>query len=127
MTYATSGTPRAVDPQVQQVGGVFSTRYGQRVTFDFEDLHGGLRSTTMRFSAKVYTVGDSARVVYDPGAPEHVDVFDSCNGWFSCDRMSVVSMALGILMCVFGAAVVLAALPWPRTTPLGQAGATQVH
>ena len=117
----------AVDPQVQQVGGVFSTRYGQRVTFDLEDLHGGRRSTTMRFSAKVYTVGDSVRVVYDPGAPEHVDVFDSCNGWFSCDRMSVVSMALGTLMCIFGAAVVLAELPWPRAHAAGTRGASQAQ
>jgi hypothetical protein len=64
----------AVDPQIQQVGGLFSIRYGQRVTFDFEDLHGGRRSKTMTFWAKSYTLGDSVRVVYDPGAPEHVDV-----------------------------------------------------
>jgi hypothetical protein len=110
----------AVDQQVQQVGGMFSTRYGQRVTFDFEDLHGGRHSTTMTFSTEVYSIGDSVRVAYDPGAPEHADVLDLCTGWFSCDQMSVVPMAIGTLVCVFGAALVLAELPWPRTTPPGQ-------
>lgn len=57
-----------------QAGGVFTTRYVQRVRFDFEDLHRRPHSTTMRFSASVYTLGETVRLVYDPGAPENVDV-----------------------------------------------------
>ena len=62
----------AATPQVQQVGGVFSAHYGQKVTFHFKDEQGRPRSTTMRFSTKGYTVGETVRLLYDPGAPKDV-------------------------------------------------------
>lgn len=107
----------AATPQVHQVGGVFSTHYGQKVTFHFEDEQGRPRSTTMRFSTKGYTVGETVRLLYDPGAPKDVYLFDSCNGWFSCDRGWVASIAVGSLMWLVAAAVVLTELPRPRATP----------
>lgn len=101
----------AAQPQVLQVGGVFSTHHVQRVTFQFQDLQGGRRSATMKFLAKAYTVGETVRLIYDPGIPEHVDVFHSCEGWFSCDRPSIVSMSMGSMMCLVAAAMLIAELP----------------
>jgi hypothetical protein len=104
----------AAEVRVQQVGGVFSAHRVQRVTFDFVDVHDVPRSSTMKFFATDYEVGESVRLVYDSGAPEHIDVFHSCDGWLSCDRVPVLSMAMGFLMCLLAAAPVIAEFPRRR-------------
>jgi hypothetical protein len=106
----------AAAPRVQQVGGVFSAHYGQRVTFHFDDQQGRPRSTTMRFSSTGHSLGETVRLVYDPSAPGRVDLFESCNGWFSCDRPWVVSMALGTSICLIGFGLAISAHR-PRGTP----------
>jgi len=103
-------------PQVQQVGGVFSTYYGQKVTFHFEGEQGRPRSTTMKFSTKGYTIGETVRLLYDPGAPKDVYLFDSCHGWSSCDRRWLASMAVGSLMWLVAAPVLLTELFRRRAT-----------
>lgn len=107
----------AAAPQVRQVGGAFSAHYGQKVTFHFEDEHGRPRTTTMKVSTKAYTVGETVRLLYDAGAPKDVYLFDSCNGWFSCDRGWVASIAVGSLMWLVTAAIVLTELPRPTAMP----------
>ena len=106
------------EARVQQVGGVVSAQRVQRVTFEFEDLQGVPRMPTMSFLATDYTVGETVRLVYDPGAPEHVDVFRSCDGWFPCDRVQVLSMVVGSLACLFAAALVIAEHSPPRAARL---------
>jgi hypothetical protein len=108
----------ASESQVQLVGGVFLPRSVQRVLFDFEDLQGRPHRTTMRFLATSYEVGQTVRLVYDPGALQQVDVFESCGGWFSCDRAPVASMAMGSLVCLFAAALVVAEFRGTRAAQL---------